>query len=346
MQGTYLKVSQLSRESNIELLRLISQYYIVFYHILLLFVYPTTGIILYKALWLPLHVGVVIFVLISGFFTIKPSSKGLWKLLAVFFIYSLPEVTYNISHANNHKEIVKSLFILSNTHFWFIKTYIFLYLLSPLTNYYFEKATMRQKCYMLFALAFVAQYMALTNGDINMKDGKNVINFIFIYFVGHMLSQYKDKWKEIPFYPIVISYIILNCLIIYIYIKFYNSTLGYYIWDFFFPYSSPGLLLNSILVFILIGKMSLKSKLINYTAASSLAIYLIHANRPYLVGLLGKCSIFVANQTIDRTFLMITILGLLSLVTIIVCIFIDKMLTPLWNKINIIGINIYNKLGY
>ena len=330
MKGINNQASLLERESSYELLRIISQFYIVFYHILLLFVYPETGNIIYKALWLPLHVGVVIFILISGFFTIKPSSKGLWKLLAIFFVYSIPELWYNITHANNLKEIIKSFFFLSNTHFWFIKTYLFLYILSPLINKYLKCSTFRQQWYIIIALGFISQYMAFTNGDINMKDGKNVVNFIFIYSVGYMLNQYKDKWIKQSFIQIAATYIILNSLVTYSYFIFHNSTVGFYIWELFFPYSSPGLLLNSVLVFILIGKLPIRSRLINYAAGSSLAIYLIHANRPYLVGLLGKGSIFMISLTCGNTFINVFMLGLYAAFSIFVCISIDKALTPLW----------------
>ena len=123
-----------TRESNYELLRLLSQFYIVLYHILMLFVYPASQAVFFKAMWLPLHTGVILFVLLSGYFGIRLSSKGLVKLLGIFFVYNLSEVIYNVVTAETMGSMLHSVLFLSNSHFWFVKTYLFLYLASPILN--------------------------------------------------------------------------------------------------------------------------------------------------------------------------------------------------------------------
>lgn len=80
----------LPRESSFELLRILAQFFIVFYHLLLNVVFPDTGDPLYRALWLPLHIGVVLFVLISGYFGIRPGVKGLVRLVGTLAVYHLP----------------------------------------------------------------------------------------------------------------------------------------------------------------------------------------------------------------------------------------------------------------
>ena len=80
---------------------------------------------------MPLHVGVIVFVLLSGYFSMKPTSKKLIKLLSIFVVYAMPETIYTLVHSDNTMKAVHSLFILSYTHFWFIKTYLFLFLVSP-----------------------------------------------------------------------------------------------------------------------------------------------------------------------------------------------------------------------
>ena len=79
-----------ARESSFELLRIIAQYMIVFYHILLFIVYADTGSPIYKAMWLPLHIGVPLFVIISGYFGIKANVKRLIKLLGLVFVFQVP----------------------------------------------------------------------------------------------------------------------------------------------------------------------------------------------------------------------------------------------------------------
>ena len=64
------------RESNFELLRLIAMFFIVWYHLLLKFIVVVDESPIYKAMFIPLHVAVVCFVLISGYFHIKPTLRG------------------------------------------------------------------------------------------------------------------------------------------------------------------------------------------------------------------------------------------------------------------------------
>ena len=65
------------RESQIELLRIVSIWLIVFYHLFMDFSLPLQEEYpLYKGLQIPLHIGVLLFVLISGYFGIKASIKG------------------------------------------------------------------------------------------------------------------------------------------------------------------------------------------------------------------------------------------------------------------------------
>ena len=173
-----------------------SQFYIVFCHTFLLFIAKESDEQIYKAIQMPLHIGVIVFVLLSGYFSIKPSSKKLIKLLSIFVVYTMPETIYTLTHSDNTMKTVHSLFILSYTHFWFIKTYLFLFLVSPMLNFYWDNSSKAQRIYMTAALGFVAVYMATTHGDKSMLSGKNLVNFMFLYYVGRLIWQYKEKWQK------------------------------------------------------------------------------------------------------------------------------------------------------
>lgn len=78
------------RESSFELMRLVSMFLIVLYHLFLFFLHPLYENDFYKAIQIPLHIGVLLFVLISGYFGIKATPKGLLKLIGMMFVYYLP----------------------------------------------------------------------------------------------------------------------------------------------------------------------------------------------------------------------------------------------------------------
>lgn len=336
-------IKQHNRESCYELLRLISQVLIIVYHIFSHYISKMSDDSLYKAIQMPLHAGVIVFVLLSGFFSIRPSSKKLIKLLSIFLVYSLPEIIDSLVNYVSLQQVIYSLFILSSTHFWFIKTYLFLFLVSPLLNYYWDNASEKQKNYLTAVLGFVAMYMAMTHGDKNMVDGKNLVNFMFIYYVGRTLSMYKYKWESVRVVNYLIPFAILNILIVIGYIYGWE-TLRKIIWRFSFPYSSPILLLDSVLLFLVIAKWKFKSRIVNYMAESSLAIYLIHGNRLSLAKI-GIASSFLFKTTHSELVLCMEVLCF-SLLIMITCIIVDKLLQPIWNRTIKFGNNVYNRLGY
>lgn len=334
----------LARESNFELLRLLSQFCIVLYHIFLMFIYPQSGQAIYKALQIPLHVGVVVFVLISGYFSINATSKGFVKLLGIFFIYSIPEIIYNFLNADDTLHSIKALLFFSNSHFWFVKTYLYLYLISPMLNHFWNVSSMNSKLYIIMVLGFIAIYMAMVVGDSSVLDGKNIVNFMLLYYIGRLINQYKYKWERISNVTYVIIYFVFNALIVGGYLFFQNSIISSVIWRLCFPYSSIFLLLNSILLFFIVGKIRFQSKLINKLAASSLAIYLIHANRPFIIGTIGSCANYILLQTNNILFVIMMCI-ILTVIVLIISIIIDNILSPLWYLINKVGNKVYLKLG-
>ena len=150
------------RESSFELMRLVSMFLIVFYHFFLFFLYPLYGDVFYKAIQMPLHIGVLLFVLISGYFGIKATPKGLIKLVGMMAVYYLPlQLVYICLHPGgvNSKEILKVLLFVSHTPYWFMRTYIFLFLFAPIINMYLSLVTDKKRILLLATLFFIGIYL-------------------------------------------------------------------------------------------------------------------------------------------------------------------------------------------
>ena len=88
------------RESSYELIRIIAQFFIVFYHIFSVYIYNITDQPLHRAIWLPLHIGVILFVLISGYFGIKSSVRGFVKLIGMMIVLYIPIDLINLLLTN------------------------------------------------------------------------------------------------------------------------------------------------------------------------------------------------------------------------------------------------------
>ena len=334
------------RNSSFELLRILSQVFIVLYHICYIWQgkeYSSQPF--FQSVSIPLHIGVVVFVLLSGYFTIKLKISGLVKLLGIFFVYCLPEVIYSVATAKDSLHAIRPLMFFSNSHFWFVKTYLYLFLVSPMINLWLNNASERQRWYMVAVFAFIACYMATSMGDNTLSTGKNLANFIYFYLVGNQLYYYRDKWMNIKTSNIVLCYIIFNVVILTLEYYMYGNIVGKMIKRLSFPYSSPLILIGAVMFFMIVGKQHIQSRIINYVAVSSLAIYLIHGSRPFLPLFHGCVCRYMQSLTEQN----IALLGMYFLYTLVIigfCVALDKCLTPLWSLINKVGTYLNNKYEF
>ena len=173
-----------SRESNFELLRIVAMFMIVLYHLLMRYSY-TDGHLIYRVLQFPLHIGVILFVLISGYYGIRPSIRGLMRLLApVVVLYLSIELIY--SHIKSGVNVAWEKFlVLTDTPYWFIRTYLWLFLASPVINSFLKDITWNWRIYSLCSFGFIALYMGATQGDPSLVGGILLISYSFIYLEIH-----------------------------------------------------------------------------------------------------------------------------------------------------------------
>lgn len=104
-------------------------------------------------------------------------------------------------------------------------------------------------------------------------------------------------------------------------------------------------MLNAVLFFMIIAKIKVQSRFVNYCATSSLAIYLIHACRPYMPQI-HEYVLAIIQDYISNNLLLTFCYLLYSIIVITFCIALDKTLTPVWNYLNKQGKALYDYLGY
>lgn len=345
------KQINLTRESSFELIRILAQFFIVYYHIFCFFIYPTTQNPFHKAIWLPLHIGVILFVLISGYFGIKTSVKGFISLIGKMVILYLPLAIIDILIFRDFQygifklSDIKLLFFISGNPFWYMRAYIALYLLAPLINKYFENITFLNRIYIIVVLGFLSHYVGTIGLEPSLIDGKNAVTFLFLYSIGNTLKYYKEKWTRINKKWYGISYIILNVCLVLIFSLYNNRIMDALFNRLVFSYCSFGLLISSLLFFMWIGGMNLKSKLINSIAKSSLTIYIIHGSNLVFFRLLGPIVIQFLDKYQPNTFIIMLYVLVVTTIIVFGCIIIDKMLEPIWHLFSKIGFIIQEKLN-
>jgi len=292
-----------------------------------------------------LHIGVILFVLISGYYRIKPSIKGFARLLITTMVYFLPLQfiqLYIEGRLLHPRAILNSLMFITNTPYWFIRTYLYLYLCAPIVNTFIESSSQKRTNILLIILGVIALYFGTTQGDPSLNDGKNFVNFLFLYMLGFTIKNYQKQIQRINLLYYLVAYIAINIIIISTLLLFKRGTfIGDEIWQLTFPYCSPILILNAALLFVVFSRIKFSSKYVNAVASSMFAVYLLHCH-PAIIQIFQP----IVGEWMDTPPTgLFAISFAATLLIIMVSVLADKLLNPLWKLRDIICVKIQNKFN-
>lgn len=354
----------LVRESNMELLRLVSMYCIVLHH---LFVHSLRGVIGFSDYYELTHhaeiftmmdgfliAGLNVFVLISGYFGIKTTFKGFLRLYLQVFFYGL--LFYLLDRYSQNQpirwDILKySIFIFSHSPWWFITQYVLLYLFAPILNAAVKALNKKNFIYVLILLAIINIYFGFIWGGAFNSSGNSFINFIFLYMIARYvylhvnLDTQNKKHVQMRFLSLYIVLSLVLGLTILLLHHFHFTRWTYKIWY----HNNPLLILSSVSMIIIFSLIKINSKKINYLAKSCLAVYLIQDGLfvgGYLYMYADKIYLYI-QQSVGE-FLAILSLVVMSLILLFSGIFIDKIRMIITNPIENVINSIWNavKLKY
>lgn len=273
-------VAQSIRQSNMELLRIVAMFMILGYHTVYYVFYNYRGESpIFASLMTLLHIGVPLFILISGYFGIKPSIKGFLKLYLILLFYNLLFYGIRIVYGDvsfSVGEFLKLWFPFSiGSRWWFFKVYMMLYLFTPVVNFLRDRMGGGK---LLIISGFVTFYWGWFAQHPSLFDGKNVVNFIFLYMLGHWLrTKIVEKTESISRARsrYIMEYLVLAvCLGLALF--FSGETMQDHLKRLCYGYNSPVLILMSVLFFLIFTTFDFKSKPVNWVAGSVFAVYCIH----------------------------------------------------------------------
>ena len=219
-------------------------------------------------------IGVNCFVLISGYFGIKPSVKGainfiLWCMFYAVGIYTLVAIIKPTSE--NLSTLFSSFLIFSHTDLWFIPSYFALYIISPIINKGLQNIEKEQYNLLIIGLTFLNVYLGwFWQGNIN-PTGYNTMQLIYIYVIGKYLRLFINSNKKYRIKYITIYICALTSIFISTFL--FKSTMA-------FAYNSPFVILASVSFFLIFTTFNFHSKVINSIALNAFAVYLIHKMPP------------------------------------------------------------------
>ena len=179
------------RESRPELFRLVLMFGIVFYHVLLHAVPGSDGIAGLDAVRTLLHVAVPCFVLLSGWYGIKPSARGFIRLWTMCVFYGIPLLAVALAAGwrSFGPRLAGAAFLplFFSLEWWFVVCYAALYLSAPVLNVFVENSTSRRIWLAAAALFFLSFYVGHGPYNRAFAAGKNLCHFMFLYLVGNRL---------------------------------------------------------------------------------------------------------------------------------------------------------------
>ncbi len=284
------------RQSNIELLRIISMLLIISFHYVYKsgYVFETLNLnsFIVKVFYLFGELGVNIFFLITGYFMIdgKFSFRKLIHLLLEIEFYHLISMAIALNlgiHSIYRKRDWFLLFfptILND--YWFVTVYVLVYLFSPYFNILIQNLKKKDYQKLLFILLTVfciipTFFGFFYNTSETLLNYSRLIWAIVIYFVGAYLKKYPIKYydtipKSILWGSLSFLLMVLAIPIIY-YFRDIFSKIGTEEVAYFWTPNNILMLITSVSLFEVFLKIKIKpNRMINKIASTTLGIYILH----------------------------------------------------------------------
>lgn len=318
------------RKSNFELLRIISILMIIVAHYCYYGGLLSYGVGTNYALAVFLKtggkLGVTCFVLITGYFMCEKKFhfSSCLKILFQTFFYSV--VCFLIFSLSTDSISLKLLakFILSPFYgnYWFVITYLAMYLFIPFLNIIFEKIEASpNRLKILFVLGFLLSLLPFL---LFIPGVDNIKWFCYLYLIGAYCKKHPvARGNDIILLAIFIGSIFLiwasvwgiSFLMEYVKIEIEASNFFY-----LSKINSPLMLSAGLCLFLIFSNRTISSKKINSVAKLSFALYLLHDNsllRNYMWHELFQTDLFVSRpiyELVLHMFLCIMVVVLIAAV--------------------------------
>lgn len=345
----------MNKKSSLELMRIISMFFIILYHIILhsgladQAVGGSKFLLILLESFLVIHVNS--FVLLTGYFQSEKQAKlskviqvinANWFYKVFCFIGIIILVKYfslsNSIGLSFHQKLI-SVLPLDRCENWYVNCYLLIYIFSPFINILINKLD-QKKFKKLILILFVVFSLAgtLLIGSVipNYADGRCMLTFIFLYLVGAYLKKYPieesrifniytDKMKKYMFLGLymVLSLIIMTFRITAMFIVPYGSAfieLSGIFNSLTVSFLSPLVIMSAIAYFLFFKNMKFSSRIINFIGGTTFGIYLLHENIYIRANLYDWLNI---SKYANNGIVMIGMVLLLGIMMFIACMIIE-----------------------
>lgn len=329
------------RDSNIELLRIIAMFMVLVLHADFIALgapgkedlVSSPIISIFKVLFEELSiVAVNVFVLISGWFRIKPSIKGFCKFAfqCLFFsigIYIFMLLSGTITFSFNG---LAECFVLTKTsHYWFIISYICLYILTPVLNSFIDNVDKKTYLYVLTGFFTFQTLYAFVGGsaDFCMK-GYSAMSFIGLYLLAGFVRKNMASFNCNKIVCLA-GYLCCSLVLILIYIfsiywdlNIISSRMN--------NYTNPLIIVSSLSLLLYFSQLNFRNKIVNTFGISSFAVYLLHCNPNVFNLYVDSIRTIVVNHNAIEFLLVLVMICIWFLSAVII----DRLRIIIWDRVS------------
>ena len=272
-----------SRDSNFELLRLVAMMLVMLVHANYHSLGAVTQSEIIESPWSSFVrvtleqlcvVSVNLFVLISGWFGIRPTLKKFSSFIfQVLFIGLISVQICIMADVDVPKKALSDL-LYFGASYWFVPAYMILYWIAPVLNSFSERASKREFAPVLISF-FTLQtiYGWITEDYGHYAKGYSAVSFMGLYLLAQFIRHHGNRLLSIKWWQSLLIYIIATAIpvvISYLGILYKDKTLGA------ISYTSLFVITASVALVLMFNTFHFKSRVINWLASSAFAIYLVH----------------------------------------------------------------------
>lgn len=275
------------RQSGIELLRIIAMFFILVQH--------ANGV----AIGLPSAVdcvasplssfcrfliqsfsivGVNVFVLISGWFGINFKLKRVGEYLFQCLFFSVL-ITILLWLINGRPDMgIKQLagIAFMGKSYWFVKSYLLLYVLSPVLNKFIDTATKKETGFVVSLFLAIMLIFGWTDSMPEFNFGCSCISFVGLYLLARYVNKYCQVICEKPMWQYASSYLLSMSILAVICFSLYRLGAPSEITRCIFSFDNPLIIVGALSLVLFFLRLSFTSVFVNKTAKSAFSVYLFH----------------------------------------------------------------------
>lgn len=332
---------EIKRDANMDLMRITAMFLVMVYHVNYwgmaqkfapLESYSELQVFGYTLMKCVSMVCVNLFVLISGWYGIKPNIKKLLGLFFQIWFFSIPlYLAFVYFYDDIHFSLAKFVHYLFFSDYWFVIAYLMLYLMSPILNAFVESANKRQLQITILSYYIFQFVYGWFDRSPYFDHGCSPLVFIGLYLVARYIRVYKDWFDIITIKQVIVSY--TSVLFITVLICTILGIKGECSWvSMLMQYSSPLTVCLSIILLLFFSKLKLNNnKYITLLGTSSFAVYLFHDATYFYEKLFypAGCWIYCNFSIIISLALLLIFLSTIYMISIIL----DFLRIKLWTKV-------------